>query len=61
MKISITRKILRDQSLSLNDFSLYLRSDKGKWVHRTELSRAELDELISQARRIRDQVDTRED
>lgn len=48
MKISITRKILRDRSLSLNTFSVYLCSDKGKWRYRIEMTKAELRELVDQ-------------
>ena len=56
MKISVTRKILMDKSLSLNDFSVYLRSDKGKWVNRVEMNKAEFNELVAQGQAILLQV-----
>jgi len=57
MKISLTRAPTAEGSLSLIRFSLYLRSDKGKWTHRTRLSMAELKELVAQGQQIIDQVE----
>jgi hypothetical protein len=44
-------------SLSLNDFNVYLRSDKGKWRVNVEMTYMELASLVGTAGAILAQVD----